>query len=410
MVALVVVAVLANVLHPIAWTRDELRFAIGAPIVVGRARAPVRAGTRRRGRAAPGRPDRVTPIELGLLAFVFAAGAVPGVPGARAPGLRAARRAARARRPDRRPRAACRPAARLAPPRCGLRPAGRLAGDRPAGHPGRAVRRLVPAVGGRREPPDRRGLARRAHRPDAARPHRLDVPLPQQPDSAAPGVVAVVGVDARPEAGLVLRGGLRGSHLGVDLRLGQPRRVVAGHPGHGLRGLAGLPATEPGAGPHRDRLRRPVDLLGADRPRARSSTTTTRRCRSCSWPSPTSWPSCGTGRRAGRGCSRGSSAAAAVLGPFTMWLIPPAAVRGRPRRRRSTRTRRRARRSSPRSRSPPVPSRSRSSSGVGVLLLLRELLKLTDEDDGARRATRPNAAGARPWRGWASPRAGRTWR
>ena len=57
-----------------------------------------------------------------------------------------------------------------------------------------------------------RGLAAGPHRPDAARPHRRDVRLPQRPDGAARGVVAVVGLAVRPEAGLVLPGEPRRQH------------------------------------------------------------------------------------------------------------------------------------------------------------------------------------------------------
>jgi Gpi18-like mannosyltransferase len=74
MVALVIIAVLANVLHPIAWTWDEVRFAIGAPAVVG---ALAVAWAFLRGSAAKPialGPVALTPLEAGLLAFVVAAG------------------------------------------------------------------------------------------------------------------------------------------------------------------------------------------------------------------------------------------------------------------------------------------------------------------------------------------------
>ncbi len=65
MVGLTVVAVVANVAHPVAWSLDEIRFAVGAPvavgglillaaIAVGRAFSPLTLG-----------PLKVTPIELG---------------------------------------------------------------------------------------------------------------------------------------------------------------------------------------------------------------------------------------------------------------------------------------------------------------------------------------------------------
>ena len=70
-----------------------------------------------------------------------------------------------------------------------------------------------------------------------------------------------------PQAGLVLPGVARERDRGVDLRRRQPGHLVARHPGHGLRVLDGLPAPQPRARPHRDRLRGPVDPVGADRPR-----------------------------------------------------------------------------------------------------------------------------------------------
>jgi hypothetical protein len=73
MVALVIAAVLANTIHPVAWTREELRVAVGAPIAAGAlmllyglsrgdATLPIELG-----------PITATPIQLGLLAFLAAA-------------------------------------------------------------------------------------------------------------------------------------------------------------------------------------------------------------------------------------------------------------------------------------------------------------------------------------------------
>jgi len=75
MMAVVVAAVLANVTHPVAWTMEELRFAIGLPAVLGGlailyglaqgdASSPIVLG-----------PVAATPIELGFLALL-GAGAV----------------------------------------------------------------------------------------------------------------------------------------------------------------------------------------------------------------------------------------------------------------------------------------------------------------------------------------------
>jgi Gpi18-like mannosyltransferase len=72
MVALVLIAVLANVLHPIRWTTDELRFAIGAPIVLGV--VAVVYGLARGDAARPVTIGSiaVTPLELAFVAFLGA--------------------------------------------------------------------------------------------------------------------------------------------------------------------------------------------------------------------------------------------------------------------------------------------------------------------------------------------------
>ncbi|HEU4573265.1 MAG TPA: phospholipid carrier-dependent glycosyltransferase, partial [Candidatus Limnocylindrales bacterium] len=57
MVALTVIAVIANVTHPIRWSSDELRFAIGAPVVAG---ALIALGALALGKAT-------TPVKLGSL-------------------------------------------------------------------------------------------------------------------------------------------------------------------------------------------------------------------------------------------------------------------------------------------------------------------------------------------------------
>ncbi len=75
MVALVVIAVLANVLHPIAWTTEELWFAIGAPMLLGA--LAIVYGLARGDAAGPIEIGSiaVTPIEMGFVALL-AAGAI----------------------------------------------------------------------------------------------------------------------------------------------------------------------------------------------------------------------------------------------------------------------------------------------------------------------------------------------
>ena len=59
MVAFVIVAVLANILHPVAWTTEELRFAVGVPAAVGVLTLLSASGRSPRGCASgSSRPDR----------------------------------------------------------------------------------------------------------------------------------------------------------------------------------------------------------------------------------------------------------------------------------------------------------------------------------------------------------------
>jgi hypothetical protein len=72
MIALLLVAVIANVIHPIAWSWDETRFAVGAPAAVGI--LVVLYGLARGDAAGPITlgPLSVTPIELGMLGIGLA--------------------------------------------------------------------------------------------------------------------------------------------------------------------------------------------------------------------------------------------------------------------------------------------------------------------------------------------------
>jgi predicted membrane-bound dolichyl-phosphate-mannose-protein mannosyltransferase len=73
MVALILIAVLANVLHPVAWTTEELRLAIGTPIALGG--LAILYGLSRGDAAGPiviG-SSAMTPIELGFVALLSAA-------------------------------------------------------------------------------------------------------------------------------------------------------------------------------------------------------------------------------------------------------------------------------------------------------------------------------------------------
>jgi Gpi18-like mannosyltransferase len=74
MVGLVVIAVLANVLHPVAWTWDEMRLAVGAPVVAGI--LAILYGLQKGDPTAPIEigPIAPTAIEIGMLGFLSAAG------------------------------------------------------------------------------------------------------------------------------------------------------------------------------------------------------------------------------------------------------------------------------------------------------------------------------------------------
>jgi predicted membrane-bound dolichyl-phosphate-mannose-protein mannosyltransferase len=73
MIAFVIVAVLANILHPIAWTWEEFRFAVGAPIAVGA--LAILYGLSRGDAAAPIElgPITASPIQIGMFALLGAA-------------------------------------------------------------------------------------------------------------------------------------------------------------------------------------------------------------------------------------------------------------------------------------------------------------------------------------------------
>jgi hypothetical protein len=82
MVGLTVVAVVVNVLHPIAWSLDEIRFAIGGPVVLGGLVALAAIGLNKAAASVRLGPVTVTPLEvaatvaaLGLVAWAAFAGA-----------------------------------------------------------------------------------------------------------------------------------------------------------------------------------------------------------------------------------------------------------------------------------------------------------------------------------------------
>jgi hypothetical protein len=73
MVAVILIAVVANVLHPVAWTGEEERFAIGVPIVAGAAIVLAGMSLGAPEKAFKLGPLHASPLELGFLCFVAAA-------------------------------------------------------------------------------------------------------------------------------------------------------------------------------------------------------------------------------------------------------------------------------------------------------------------------------------------------
>ena len=161
MIALTMLAVFVAVVHPVAWTDDEMRFGIGAPVVLG--------GVVFFGALAAGKLDAtiklgslaVTPLEIALASGPRLARRRRAVHVRRPDRVRSARAAARPGRPDPAPRPAGRPGRGLAAPRLAGRDPGRLGGGlRRRAAAGRLHHHLHP-VGDGREPPDRSRAGRR---------------------------------------------------------------------------------------------------------------------------------------------------------------------------------------------------------------------------------------------------------
>ena len=209
MIALTLATVVVTIYHPIAWSDEEMWLAVAGPGAIGILIAFVSIVLGRAGKTYARRPDPVHAARGRLRVRPRRDPRVRGVPGGRPIRIRAHGEDAGAGRPA--PPAAARVAAgnRLAAAGVGPRHPRRVDAGIPAGDPDRGLRDHVHPVGVRRGPPDHQGLAARPHGPDPARPHRGDVPVPQRPDGAAPGELAVVGLAAQPQAGLVLPGQLR---------------------------------------------------------------------------------------------------------------------------------------------------------------------------------------------------------
>ena len=127
---------------------------------------------------------------------------------------------------------------------------------------GRAGQPMGPALAGQPVLPAR--IDRRWA--DPGRPHRVDVPVPRQPARGACRVLAVVGLAAGPQTGVVLPGALRRRHHGPHLRHRQPGGLLDGRRRRGLQCLDGLAAAQPGAGAGGHHVGGDVVALGSCRP------------------------------------------------------------------------------------------------------------------------------------------------
>ena len=283
MVGLTLVAVVVAVLHPIAWTDEEMWFAVIAPAALG---ALVFFGALALGRlrhAIALGPIAVTPLADRDPARPRLARRVRAVPARRRHRLRAAGRAAGRRRPGAPPGAAgARPRA------AGSGRAGSLGlpmvwavvclvaiplvvyviaylpwafiedhqlwPGLPAGHTGQTLRRA--------DRPDVR-LPQRASR----RPHPASSPWWAWPFDLKPVWFYQDGFARRTTAAAIYDAG---------------NLVIwwFGRPGDGVRVDQAFRRRSLGAGAHRDRVRRASGCRGRASTAPRSSTTTTRRCRS----------------------------------------------------------------------------------------------------------------------------------
>ena len=206
----------------------------------------------------------------------------------------------------------------------------------------------------------------------ARRPDRRDVRLPQQPDRAARRVIAVVGLAVRPQAGLVLPGGLRRQHDAP--RSTTPATSSSGGsalPALGFAAWQAFRRRSLAAGADRDRLRVPVGVLGADRPGGVPVPLLHEPAVPDPRPRLLPGRAVARRRRGGPGCSPGSSAALAILAPGALLALRPAAVRVRRRRAGRTRARRPARRSSPSSFSRPRRAAMADRRRVAVIVVVR---------------------------------------
>ena len=259
-----------NVLHPIAWSDDEMRFAIAAPAGLG---ALVGLG---RGRHRQPRNQQIVVSGIAVTPLHVAAPADPRRDRRvrrvhrRRPGrLRAARGPARADRPGRAAAAARAAAARgVAAAGCAARRAARLDGPVPA-------RR---SRSGSTSSRTSRGRCIDGHQLIAGRGRPATtgqtlVDLTRQMYDYHNNLIAGHAAsspwwawpfDLKPV--WFYQEGLAGGTTAAIYDAGNLVDLVARDPGDGVRGVAGVRAPEPGARADRHRVRLPVALVGADRP------------------------------------------------------------------------------------------------------------------------------------------------
>ena len=235
MIALTLAAVVVTVLHPIAWSVEEVRFAVGAPVGdwarswLLLSRSPIGPHAASPWPSGPSQPRRCTSRlacsrRRWLVALAFCAGRRAGF-GPLAPPPGPTTRSCSLRHRRRRPRAGCGSGSRLGLPAAWMVVC-LLGLSRSPSTSSRTCRGSM--LDGNRLVA---GLAAGQHGPDAARADAGRCTTTTTTCARARRVVALVGLAVRPQAGLVLPGLLRRQHGGVDLRRRQPRDLVAGDPG-----------------------------------------------------------------------------------------------------------------------------------------------------------------------------------
>ena len=324
MITLTLAAVVVTVYHPIAWSDDEMRLAVGGPAVLGILIVLGAIGLGRADASVVAGPLILQPLTLGfalvvLGLLVYATFQVAGRYGVG---------------PMARPAGSVTADGLVLPPAAaagrglaaaGLRPraADRVDGRVPARDPARRLRRAVRAVGVRSTTTScSTGWPTGHTGPDARRPHRRDVPLPQQPDRGrmprarrgGPGR-STSSRSGSTRARSRTRPPPRSTTPATWSSGGWASRRWRSSPYQAFRRRSLRPRPDP------HRLPVPVGQLGADRPGVVPVPLLHEPAVRGHRRSATSSAELWHGPRAGRGCSPGSPRRTALMGPVILWLL-----------------------------------------------------------------------------------------